>query len=78
MGLTISAGLHGCFDIPDALHGNAVLIVAINVLIFKFADLVDEDTEFVGHIRNIFIASFAPDGELLLSQGVSRRKFGSF
>lgn len=66
--LTISAGLHGCFDVPDALHGNAVLIVAINVLIFQFANLVNENTELVGHIRNILVASFTPDGELLLNQ----------
>ena len=64
--LTVAAGLYRCLDVPDALHRDAVLIVAIDVLIFELADLVDEDAELVGDIRDILIASLTPGGELLL------------
>ena len=64
--LTVSARLYRCLDVPDALHRDAVLIVAIDVLIFELADLVDEDAELVGDIRDILIASLTPGGELLL------------
>ena len=75
--LTIPAGLYRCLDVPDALHRDAVLIVAIDVLIFEFADLVDEDAELVGDIRDILITSLAPGRELLLVRAVSKRSMAN-
>lgn len=64
--LTVSAGLHGGFDITDALDGDAVLVVAVDELIFELANLVDEHTKLVGHVGDVVIACLTPDGELLL------------
>lgn len=64
--LTVSTGLNRCFNISNALHGDAVLVVTINILIFELADFVEKNTQFVGNIGNIFITRFAPERELLL------------
>jgi hypothetical protein len=65
-GLTVSAGLYGCLDVADALDGDSVLVVAVDEQILQFADLVDQHSELVRHIRHILIAGFTPNRELLL------------
>ena len=48
--LTISAWLDRSFDITNALDRDTVLVIAINELIFKFTNFVDQDTQFVRDI----------------------------
>ena len=63
---TVSAGLHRSFNVANALDRDAVLIVTINKLILKLADFIDQNAQLVRNIRDIIIASFTPEGELLL------------
>jgi hypothetical protein len=58
--------LNGSFDIANALDGNTVLVIAIDELIFKFTNFVDQDAELIRNIRNVIVAGFTPDGQLLL------------
>lgn len=58
----VTTGLDRGFDVPDALDGNAVLVVAVDELIFELADFVDQNPEFVGDIRDVVIARFTPNG----------------
>ena len=67
-GLTVAAGLDGGLNVADALDGDAVLVVAIDILVLKLTNLVNENTKLVGDIRDIVVASLAPDGELLLKE----------
>lgn len=60
--LTVSAWLYRCLDVSDALDGNTVLVIAVNELVLKLANLVDKNAKFVGDIGNIVVASFSPDG----------------
>lgn len=53
---TISAGLYRCFDITNALDGDSVLIVSVNELVFKLANLVDENTKLIGDVGHIIVA----------------------
>jgi hypothetical protein len=69
--LTISAWLYGRLDIADALDGETVLVVAVDELVLQFANLVDQHAQLVRDIRDILIAGFAPDGELLLDKLMS-------
>jgi hypothetical protein len=64
---TITAGLHRRLNVTNALDRNTILVIAIYKLVLKFADLIDEDTEFVCDVRHIIVASFTPDGQLLLN-----------
>jgi hypothetical protein len=64
--LTITAWLNGSLNVADALHGDAVLVVAVDVLVLELTDLVEENAELVCNIRNILITTLTPDGELLL------------
>lgn len=66
---TVAAGLDRGLNVADALHGDAVLVVAVDVLVLELADLVEEDAELVGDVRDILVAALAPDGELLLGNG---------
>jgi hypothetical protein len=69
--LTVSAGLDGCLNIPDALHGDAVLVVTIDILVFELANFVEKDTEFVSDIGDVFVTSLSPYRELLLRREMS-------
>ena len=64
--LAVTAGLHRGLDVADALHGDAVLVIAVDVLVLELANLVQQDTELVGDVGNILVGTLAPDGELLL------------
>lgn len=66
-GLTVAAGLYGGLDIPNALHGDTVLVVPINELVLKLADLVEKDAHLVGDVGHVLVAGFAPVGQLVLS-----------
>lgn len=66
-GRTISAWLNRSFNIANALDSHPVLVIAINELVFKFANLINKNTQFIRNIRDIIIAGFAPNGKLLLS-----------
>jgi hypothetical protein len=66
--LTVTAGLDGGLNVADALDGNAVLVVAVDILVLKLADLVDQDTELVCDVGNIVVTCLTPDGELLLQR----------
>lgn len=44
---TISARLYRCFDIANALDGDSVLIISIDELVFKLANLVNENTKLI-------------------------------
>ena len=59
--LTVSAGLYGSLDVSDALDSDTVLIIAIDEHVLQLADLVDQDTELIRHIRHILVAGFTPD-----------------
>jgi hypothetical protein len=69
--LAVSGRLYGSFDVADGLDGHTVLVVAVDELIFELANLVDEDTELVSDITDVFVATFTPYRELLLSERVS-------
>jgi hypothetical protein len=64
--LAVAGGLNRRFNVADGLDGHAVLIIAVYKLIFQLADLVDQDTELVGDIADVLVASLSPDRELLL------------
>ena len=66
MSLTVSAGLDGGLDVADALHGDAVLVVAVDVLVLELADFVKENAELVGDVRDVFVAALTPNRKLLL------------
>jgi hypothetical protein len=60
--LTVSAWLYRCLNVSDALDGDTVLVIAVDELVLKLANLVDKNAKFVGDIGNIVVASFSPDG----------------
>lgn len=64
--LTVSAGLHGRFNIADALHCNAVLVIAVDKLVLELSNLVDQDTQLISYVGDILITVLTPEGKLLL------------
>lgn len=63
---TVAAGLHGSLNVSDALHGNAVLVVTVDILVLQLANLVQKNTKLISDVRDVFISALAPDGKLLL------------
>lgn len=59
--LTISAGLDRSLNVADALDGHTILVIAVDKLVLKLANFVNQDTKFVRDIRNIVVTSLAPD-----------------
>jgi hypothetical protein len=59
--LTVTAGLDGRLNVADGLHGNTVLVVAVDELVLKLTNLVKQDTKLVGNVRNVIVACLAPD-----------------
>lgn len=59
--LTVAARLDGSLNVSDALNGHAVLVVAVDELVFELANLVDENAELVSDVGNIVVTSLAPD-----------------
>jgi hypothetical protein len=66
--LTVAARLDRSLDVADTLDGHAVLVVAVDILVLKLTNLVDQHTKLVRDVRHIIVASLAPDGELLLQR----------
>ena len=66
MQLTVAAGLDRGFNVTNALDSHTVLVITIDVLVLKLANLIDEDTKLVSDIRDVIVTSLAPNGELLL------------
>lgn len=62
----VTAGLDRGLDVADALHGDAVLVIAVDVLVLELTNLVQQDAELVGDVGDILIGTLTPDGELLL------------
>jgi hypothetical protein len=65
-GLTVATRLHRGFDVSNTLHGDTVLVIAIDVLVLQLANLVEEHTQLIRDVGDILVAAFAPDGQLLL------------
>lgn len=65
--LAVTAGLHRGLDVADALHGDAVLVIAVDVLVLELANFVQQDTKLVGDVGDVLVGTLAPDGELLLA-----------
>lgn len=64
--LAVTAGLDRGLDVADALHGDAVLVIAVDVLVLELTNLVEQDTELVGNVGDVLVGTLTPDGELLL------------
>lgn len=70
--LTVTAWLHRGLDVADALDGDTVLVISVDVLVLKFTDFVEQDTELIRYVRDILVSGLTPDGKLLLQRrGVS-------
>jgi hypothetical protein len=61
--------LHRGLDVSDALNGDAVLVVAVDILVLQLANLVEEDAQLVGNVGHVLVSGLAPDGQLLLRNG---------
>jgi hypothetical protein len=64
--LTVAAGLNRGLNVADGLNGNAVLVVAIDVLVLELTNLVDQYSELICDVRHVVVTGLAPDGKLLL------------
>ena len=67
---TVAARLDRRLDVADALDGHAVLIVAVDILVLEFTNLVYKNTKLVRDIGDIVVAGLSPDGQLLLRTNV--------
>lgn len=65
-GLTVSARLDGSLNVPDALHRDAILVVAVDVLVLQLSNFVEKDAQLVGDVRDVLVTALSPDGQLLL------------
>ena len=65
----VAGWLDAGFDVTDGFYGYAVLVVAVDELVFEFANFVNKDSEFVGYVGDVVVAGFTPEGELLLGVG---------
>lgn len=61
-GLTVSTRLYRGFDVADAFDGDAVLVVAVNELVLELANLIDQHAQLVGHVGDVLVTGFTPDG----------------
>ena len=59
--LTISARLDRGLNVANALDSHAVLVVAVDKLVLKLANFVDQDTKLIRDIRNVVVTRFTPD-----------------
>ena len=69
--LTVTRRLDRSLNVADALDGDTVLVVPVDELVLELTDLVDENAELVGNVRDVIVAALTPDGELLLESAVS-------
>jgi hypothetical protein len=63
---TVSTWLNRRLNVANALDRNAVLVIAVDILVLQFADLIEKHAELVSDIRDILVAGLAPNGQLLL------------
>ena len=59
--LTVSARLDRSLYVANALDGHTVLVVAVDKLILKLTDFVNQNTKLVRNIRNIIVTCLTPD-----------------
>ena len=59
--LTVSARLDRSLNVANALNGHTVLVVAVDKLILKLTDFVNQHTKLVRNIRNIIVTCLTPD-----------------
>lgn len=64
--------MDGRLNVANALDGDSILVVAVDVLIFELANLVEENAEFVGYVRYVLVAGLAPKRKLLLKESPVR------
>ena len=59
--LTVSARLDRGLYVANALDGHTVLVVAVDKLILKLANFVNQNTKLVRNIRHIIVTCLTPD-----------------
>lgn len=62
--LPVPRGLHAGLDVPDALQGQAVLVVAVDELVVQLADLVDKHTQLVRDVGHVVVVLDPPQRQL--------------
>lgn len=64
--LTVSAGLNGSFNVANALDGDTVLIITVDIEVFQLSDFIEQHADLVRDVGHIFVTVLTPDGQLLL------------